>query len=760
MTANPLTPIPPIGPTTGMTPPPSTGRFKPVDPLRVIRRSLRLLIIMAVVGAVLGVIAWFVLLRVAPAYTSYAQLRVIDTPKDIYSPGSGGESFAGTNRDLLEAFIQNEVLYIRSEEILREAINRPLIRNNTQWFGQFEGDVREAQKSLEEDVFGASMMRGTTLISLSAKTSVEDDAPRILQSVIDVYMQRLRQESDRSGANARATIVRERDQTDERVRQLNEQIRQFALQQDINVQDTAQSTLGQQLAYLTQQQSELSLALDGAKERYESLIEKQQGGQLEPSQEDLAMAEADPIIQQQRSELNMWERSHRAAVRTYGENHFETRRLEAQLAEHRVILDEAIQEKLRELEAVQIEQAARFVEQLQGQLAALAPQIEEISTRMTDLNTRLNAYQQLIDERETAKIKLAELESGITHQRIMEERSERIRIQVGATPSELTFPKPQIIVPGVMILLLALTLGVVFLREMLDQGVHSPQDVKLLSNGELLGVLPSADEDPSGERDVARVVEKNPTGLLAEQYRQLRTAILAKMDRRGYKTLMLVGAQPGCGTTTTIQNLAASLALNGRKVVLVDANLRRPGQCRLAGFHADRGIVDVLRDQAEIDDVIQAMPDMSLSVLPAGNTEHAAPELLEGSALRKLLAELESRFDAVLIDTSPALLASESQLLAKHVDAIAVIVRADSDKRGMVDRMLRKLDGQRADLLGIILNGVRSSAGGYFRKNYREFYSYRNGSTSNGNGNGSSGGSGRAQAEAAASLEQAASDQS
>jgi Mrp family chromosome partitioning ATPase len=92
----------------------------------------------------------------------------------------------------------------------------------------------------------------------------------------------------------------------------------------------------------------------------------------------------------------------------------------------------------------------------------------------------------------------------------------------------------------------------------------------------------------------------------------------------------------------------------------------------------------------------------------------------------------------ILIDTAPALLTSDCQLLAKHVDAIAIVVRADADQRGMLSRMLNRLDGQRADILGIVLNGVRSAAGGYFRKSYEEFYRY------NQNGaNGKSGKSGK-----------------
>ncbi|HEX7010998.1 MAG TPA: hypothetical protein VF184_13530, partial [Phycisphaeraceae bacterium] len=93
----------------------------------------------------------------------------------------------------------------------------------------------------------------------------------------------------------------------------------------------------------------------------------------------------------------------------------------------------------------------------------------------------------------------------------------------------------------------------------------------------------------------------------------------------------------------------------------------------------------------------------------------------------------ETRFDLIVIDAPPALLTSDTQVLSKHVDAMALVVRAGSDKRGMVERMVRQLDGHRADILGLVLNGVQTSAGGYMRKNYREFYRYRqNGKVGNG----------------------------
>ena len=260
---------------------------------------------------------------------------------------------------------------------------------------------------------------------------------------------------------------------------------------------------------------------------------------------------------------------------------------------------------------------------------------------------------------------------------------------------------------------------------MLDQKVRSPQDLKLIPDAQLLGLVPHAKEDPSSGGTAERAVERAPTGLLAESYRQIRTALLSKMDRRGYKTLVITSAQPTSGTSTVVQNLGMSLAANGRSVLIIDANFRRPGQHKLLAVDNHRGLVDILKEQADLTDVIIDHPDVSLSLLPTGKSADAPPELLEGTVFRGTLSQLESQYDLILIDAPPALLTSDSQLLSKHVDAIAVVIKAGTDKRGMLNRVLTQLDGQRADLLGIVLSGVQASVGGYFRKSYEDFYRYR-----------------------------------
>jgi capsular exopolysaccharide synthesis family protein len=299
---------------------------------------------------------------------------------------------------------------------------------------------------------------------------------------------------------------------------------------------------------------------------------------------------------------------------------------------------------------------------------------------------------------------------------------------MASTIEELTFPpKWWIVVLLTTIATMGLTAGGVFLWELMDQRLKSPSDVKLVKDAELLGVLPDAAEDPSGNRRIERVVEVDPTGLMAEAFRQVRTAILSKMDRRGYKTLLVVGSQPGAGSSTVAHNLATSIALNGRRVLIVDANFRRPYQHKLMDVNNGEGLIDVLEKRASIDQVVRVAPETGLTVMPTGHAQDTPPEIFEGQAFRALLSQLETQFDLIIVDAPPGLLTTDSQLLARQMDAIAIVARAARDSRGMLGRILRRLDGQRADVLGVVLNGVQSSAGGYFRKSYREFYRYRNG---------------------------------
>lgn len=133
MTANPLSTIPPIGPATGMAPPPPSGRIKPIDPVRLLRRHIKLLIITGILGLMIGVGLYIGLRKLAPQYSSSTQLLVdvsaVDNPFDLRT----GDNAAGGQMDGVVAFMHNESQLIVSDEIIRETLQRPTVKA-TEWY--------------------------------------------------------------------------------------------------------------------------------------------------------------------------------------------------------------------------------------------------------------------------------------------------------------------------------------------------------------------------------------------------------------------------------------------------------------------------------------------------------------------------------------------------------------------------------------------------------------------------------------------------
>ncbi len=725
MSANPLSPIPPLGPTTGMTQAPASGRFKPIDPLRVLRQNIRILIVAAVVGLLLGGGLWFALRKFAPQYTSIAQLRV---SAGLQSAEAIGTVESIGHLDIMNAQMQNEVMSIKSQGVLQEAIVRPAVQD-TKWFAQFDGDLRMARETLEQDNLSVSPVTGTTLIQLSVQTRHADDAPVILDAIMTVYLQKLQSDSSRESEGTRRAFLQEQQRADDMVRQLEAQIREYTSVEELETSNISTSAEAIRYAELAQAETQLEMGVENAKISAENLAKSAAEGNYEPTADDLLTMESMPVILGIKQRIKQFRELERTFAAELGENHRITRQYQSQIEAAELEKKLEMEQLFQKLQRQKLDQAQQALTGLEGSLAQLRIKLAEAKRQMTDLTDKVTRYKQLTDNLEIAQAKFREADAKLAEIRVLKERPEanRVRLQAGATIPRMTFPKMTVIVPGVTFFVLLLTTGVVFLRELLDQRVSSPSDVKLLEDAELLGVLPDVNEDPSGKGVIERIVQKDPSGLLAETFRQVRTAILAKMDRRGYKTLLLVGAQKSVGTSSLTHNLATSLAFNGRKVLIIDANFRRPAQHKLARLGGEHGLSEVLDGTADVDETIEKSEDLSLWVLAAGNGHEIHPEVFEGQKFRRMLSELETRFDIILIDAPPALLASDSQMLAKHVDAIALVLRAGQDKRGMIGRMIRQLDGHRADLLGVILNGVRSSVGGYFRKNYRDYYQYRNG---------------------------------
>jgi len=194
-----------------------------------------------------------------------------------------------------------------------------------------------------------------------------------------------------------------------------------------------------------------------------------------------------------------------------------------------------------------------------------------------------------------------------------------------------------------------------------------------------------------------------PKSLAAEQYRQLRTRLSHAEGATALRTILVTSPQKSEGKSITAANLALTMAQElQRRVVLVEADLRKPSLQQMFGLPAGPGLADFLAGACELRDALKYLPEHHLTVMPAGAMPTNPAELLGSTAMRRLLDQLRSRFDRVILDTPPVLPLADVAVLAPLVDGTLLVVRAGVTPKPAIENALRAFDSSR--LLGVVLN--------------------------------------------------------
>ena len=165
---------------------------------------------------------------------------------------------------------------------------------------------------------------------------------------------------------------------------------------------------------------------------------------------------------------------------------------------------------------------------------------------------------------------------------------------------------------------------------------------------------------------------------------------------------------------------------SGERVLIIDANLRRPAVHKAFKLAEAPGLGDILAGQGTLDALAQPSGVENLWVVPAGSlANRAVPERLSSESMGRLINEAATKYDRVFIDVPPAIVSGDGMAIANRADAVALVVRAMHEKRGLVNRLRSQLGEARAEMLGVIVNAVRSSAGGYFKRNIQATHAYQ-----------------------------------
>ncbi len=207
----------------------------------------------------------------------------------------------------------------------------------------------------------------------------------------------------------------------------------------------------------------------------------------------------------------------------------------------------------------------------------------------------------------------------------------------------------------------------------------------------------------SAALDPRLVAAIQPASLAAEQYRSLRTRIKRAENGRAVRTIVVTSPAKGDGKSLTAANLALTMAQEfQQRVLLIDADLRRPAVHRLFGVSQGPGLSDVLMGAAELDHALLAIPDQHLTLLPAGTPPSHPAELLGSATMRRVLDTLRTRFDRILIDMPPVAPLADLHIVAPMADGLLMIVRAGVTPKPAIERALAGLDVTK--VLGLVLN--------------------------------------------------------
>ncbi|UOR14056.1 CpsD/CapB family tyrosine-protein kinase [Halobacillus amylolyticus] len=215
------------------------------------------------------------------------------------------------------------------------------------------------------------------------------------------------------------------------------------------------------------------------------------------------------------------------------------------------------------------------------------------------------------------------------------------------------------------------------------------------------------------------IANDNPKSPIAEQYRTIRANLqFASVDKE-LQSLLITSAGPSEGKSMTSANMAAVFAQQGKRVLLVDGDLRKPTVHHSFRLNNTKGLSNFLVGRQTLKETTQITAVDNLDVLPSGPIPPNPSELLGSKAMHKLMMEARQHYDLIILDTPPVLAVSDSQVLAREVDGVMLVVRSGQTEFQAAERAKELLEQSKANLLGVVLNDRE-------KKNSNYYYYYGN----------------------------------
>jgi succinoglycan biosynthesis transport protein ExoP len=347
---------------------------------------------------------------------------------------------------------------------------------------------------------------------------------------------------------------------------------------------------------------------------------------------------------------------------------------------------------------------------LNTRLGAINSSIEEETKKLLSLNEQMIEYDALKREVESSKSLYESLLKRTKETEVSKElETTNIHIvDLADVPREPFKPKRLRDILFGLILGVLSGVGLAFFLEHLDSTIKTAQDVEMYVRLPFLGYVPIINKaDVKTDKEMDLIVNAQPKSHASEAYRSIRTSIIfSAPEDKPLKTILVTSTSIQEGKSSVAMSLGIIFANANERVLLVDADMRRPRLARSLGLDNKEGLSSFLAGASSLDAAIKKTNIPGLSLLSSGPIPPNPAELLASAKIRALLEELEKRFDRVIVDSPPLLSVADTTILANIADGVIDVIRAGSLNIELIVRGIKRLNEAKAKIIGVVLNNV------------------------------------------------------
>lgn len=668
----------------------------------------RWIVIGCVFLAVAGAVAYLLLAQ--PIYTSTARVYVQQTGPQLLTTDSQGMAAQD------ESYLYAQAEFLRSNPIIEPVVARPEVRDmgHLQNVGSLH---RYVKKHLD-----VAVGKKDRIINVSFDAPDPQEGAQIVNAIVASYVAYNSAQKQSTASELLEVLNAEKQKRDAELAIKAKQVADYKTANGtLSFESDHGNVVVQRLARLSDALTDAELAAVNARSTYDAakavglsapkmrrLIEAQH---LESS--GVAGSSSEVEEREARADLSRMEMQLALTTGKYREDHPVVQSLKVGIAQRKA----HIQERDKEFCEAYLAAAQSAWRTAQNRAEEIRQQVEAQQKQAMDLNAKAAEYSRLVSE-QTRMEKLCDALDARIKELNLAQRGKAFNIHVlePALPEERPSKPAKATTLGAG-MLLGVVMGIAFalLRDVRDQRLRSADEIHEVLDLPLLGVVPhiSRRKTPA---EKGQIVHLQPMSPVAEAYRTLRTAVHFGGASENARTLLVTSPSPGDGKSTAASNLAIAMAQSGRRVLLIDADCRRPVQHFIFSLDEGDGLASVLGGRRSVEHAIRASAIENLDVLPCGPIPPNPSEILGSDQFRQVLQMLRESYDHVVIDSPPAGAVTDAQILSALADGTILVLRAHHSTRQEACNACNRLAAVGGRMLGVIVNDVsqRHGMGNYY----------------------------------------------